>query len=141
MPESTPQHRRSFSYLLVIITVVVLPSAVSLGWYQVSKDPNLRPLGITEQALRAHRGDGEGLEIVAVVDWVPPRTGNQTQAQLAIALSRAFRSKGVDVRVVFRKGEDATRVSYIVGKSTLGPFPISQASGGVAAAVQAFNMH
>lgn len=133
--------RTSLAYLVIIVVVVVLPTAISLGWYQVSKDPNLRPLGITEQALRKHQGSAEGLEIIAVVEWVQPHTTKQTQAQLTLALTRAFRAKGAEVRVVFREGRDATRITYIVGKSTLGPFPISRASDGVESAVQAFYMY
>jgi len=132
--------RSGNAYLLAVVVVVLLPTVVALGWYQVSKDPNLRPLGVTEQALRKHQGSAEGLEIVALVDWVQPRTATQTQAQLTLALTRAFRAKGAEVRVIFREGRDATRITYVVGKSTLGPFSITQASFGVEAAVQASNM-
>jgi hypothetical protein len=141
MPTSKPPPRRSLAYLLLVIAVIVLPTAISLGWYHVSKDPNLRPLGITEQSLRAYNGNAEGLEIVAVVDWVPPATGNQSQAQFALSLTRAFRAKGAEVRVVFREGRETTRITYMIGRSTLGPFPIGRASDGVSAAVQAFRMY
>jgi len=133
--------RRSIAYLTLIIIAVVLPTAVALVWYHISRDPNLRPLGITEQALRAYEGRGEGLEIVAIVDWVPPRTGNFTRAHLTTTLRRAFGAKGADVRIVFRDGQGETRVSYVVGKTALGPYATAEASKGVAAAIQAFNMH
>lgn len=133
--------RSGNAYLFVVVVVVILPTVVALGWYHVSKDPNLRPLGVTEQALRKHQGTAEGLEIVALVEWVQPPSATQTQAQLTLALTRAFRAKGAEVRVIFREGRDATRITYVVGKSSLGPFAITQASYGVEAAVQAFNMH
>jgi len=133
--------RTSLAYLAIIVVVVVLPTAISLGWYHISKDPNLRPLGITEQALRKHEGGSKGLEIVALVEWVQPRTARQTQAQLELALTRAFQAKGAEVRVVFREGRDVTRITYIVGTSSLGPFPIARASEGVESAVQAFHMY
>ncbi len=136
-----PPHRRSFAYLSLIVLVVVLPTAIALAWYQVSRDPNLRPLGITEQALRAYNGQGEGLEIVAVVDWVPPHTGNFTRAQLQTALDQSFRAKGVEVRVEFRDGRGETQITYLVGRTMLGPFPTARSSEGVSAAVEAYKMH
>ncbi|GGD20579.1 hypothetical protein GCM10011358_01460 [Sinisalibacter lacisalsi] len=138
---SQTQQRRGVAYVSLIAAVIVLPTAVALAWFHVTKDPNLRPLGITEQALRAYRGDGDSREIVALVDWGPTRPGGPSKAQLALSLSRAFAAKGADVRVVFREGRDATRITYVVGGSTLGPFPIARASDGVAAAVEAFTMH
>lgn len=133
--------RHSIAYLLLIITVLALPSVASLTWYHISRDPNLRPLGITEQALKAHRGGGEGVEIVALVDWAPPRTGDFSRSQLAITLQRAFEAKGVEVRVVFREGAGVTRVTYRVGRTVLGPYSTGRASEGIAAAVEAYHMH
>lgn len=135
------QARRSLTYVLMIIAVIVLPTAVALGWYAFTRDPNLRPLGITREALRAYGGVGAGPEVVAYVDWVPPSTGGFTQHRLADDLVKSFRSKGVDVRVVFREGRATTRITYVVGRTTLGPFPTARAAEGVAAAVEAYRMH
>jgi len=132
--------RQRYTYVLLVIVFVTLPTAAALLWYHVSRDPNLRPLGITQQALRAYAGKSEGLEIIAVVDWVAPG-GGFSRAHLDTTLRRAFRAKGTDVRVEFREGRGATRVSFIVGKTVLGPYAVINASEGVAAAVEAFNMH
>lgn len=133
--------RQSLGYLFLIILVVVAPTVASLTWYQLSKNPSLRPLGITKQALSAYNSVGEGIEIVATVDWVPPRTGNYTQAQLARALTDSFAAKGVEVRIEFRPGQSASRVTYRIGKTVLGPYSTARASEGISAAVEAYKMH
>lgn len=132
--------RRSLSYVLLIAFLVVLPTAVALLWYRITGDPNLRPLGITEQALRAYSGSDE-LEIVVVIDWVQPQAGALTPADLSATLGQAFRAKGVDVHTVYRAGQGATRVTYLVGETVLGPFPIARARDGIVSAVEAYKMH
>lgn len=133
-------HKRGLGFISLLITVVVLPSAVALGWYHLSKNPSLRPLGITKQALSAYNGGADGPEILALVDWVPPKTGNYTRNHLAQSLAQAFASKGVDVRIEFRAGHDATRVTYKIGETILGPYPTARASEGIRAAVEAYKM-
>jgi hypothetical protein len=133
--------RQRYTYLILLIAFVTLPTAAALVWYQISRDPNLRPLGVTKQALRAYGGEGEGVEITAVVDWGSPRTGGYTQEQLAQSLTQSFAAKGVDVVIRFRDGQSATQVTYVIGKTVLGPYPTARAAAGVAAAVDAFRMY
>lgn len=135
------QTRRSLIYVLIIIAIVVMPTAVMLGWYQFTRDPNLRPLGITREALRAYGEPGQGAELVAIVDWASPHAAGMTQHQLARDLTASFASKGVEVRVLFRDGHEATRVTYVIGKTQLGPYPATRAAEGIAAAVDAYRMH
>lgn len=135
------KHYQRLIYLSLIITVVVAPTMVSLTWYSWTKDPNFRPLAVTREALRAYGYVGDGVEIIAMVDWVPSRAGNYTRTALTKALTESFQSKGVDVDVVFRPGADTTRVTYLIGKTALGPYLTSRAAEGVAAAVEAYRMH
>lgn len=128
-------------YLVLIITVVVAPTMVSLGWYSWTKDPKLRPLAVTQEALRAYGYVGDGVEIIAMVDWVPSGAGSYTRTALTKAIVESFQSKGVDVNVVFRPGSDTTRVTYLIGKTALGPYSTSRAAQGVEAAVEAYHMH
>lgn len=134
------QHR-NLGFLVLIILVVVAPTAASLSWYHISKNPNLRPLGITKQALTSYNGGGEGIEIVAVVEWTPPRAGTYTPAHLSRALTDSFAAKGVDVRIEFHPGQDGTRITYKIGTTVLGPYTTARASEGIAAAVEAYKMH
>ena len=131
---------RSLLTLTVIITLVTLPTAVSLLWYAITKNPSVRPLGITVSALRAFSG-AEGLEIIAVVDWDDARSGQVTRADIQTALINAFKAKGVDVRVRFQPSNRGTFVSYKVGPSTIGPYPQSHAAEGISAAVEAYRLN
>lgn len=135
------QTRRSIAYVVLVIFVVLLPTVVSLSWYYVTLNPNLRPLGVTREALRAYGEAGAGVEAVAYVDWVPPRTGGFTQAQLTSDLRDSFAAKGVDIRIVIRAGNGSTQITYVVGRSVLGPFPAARAAEGVTAAVEAYRMY
>lgn len=135
------KQRRSLGYLFLVIGVVVAPTALALGWYLFSKNPSLRPLGITKQALSAYNGSGEGVEIVAFVDWVPPPLGPYSKPDLTRALTDSFTAKGVDVRIEFHPGAATSQITYKVGRTVLGPFPTARASEGIAAAVEAYRMH
>lgn len=131
--------KRGLGFVALIVIILVLPTALSLGWYYLSKNPSLRPLGVTEQALAAYSGESAGVEIVALVDWVPG-SGKYTKAQLARAISQSFAAKGVAARIMFRDGQRATQVTYKIGKTILGPYSTDRASEGIRAAVEAFNM-
>ena len=132
--------RRSLSYVFLIITVIVSPTAIALGWYQYTRDPTVRPLGITRDALRQFGVFGTGGEIVAYVDW-PPGAGQTARKRLADNLRMSFASKGVDVRLVFREAGGPVRVTYVIGNSVLGPYSSARAAEGVGAAVEAYRMH
>lgn len=131
------KQRRSIGYVLLVIGVVIAPTALSLSWYHITKDPNLRPLAITKQALAAYGLSSGGLEIVAVVEG-PDAT---SASGMARAITNAFAAKGMDVRIVVRSGPGVRQVTYRVGSSVLGPYPAARASEGIAAAVQAYRMH
>lgn len=134
--------RRGWAYFAVVLAVILAPTAISLGWYQLSKNPNLRPLGITRESLMSYAsGFIGGHEIVATVAWVPPKSSRYSKARLKDAITNAFGAKGVDVRVVFREGKGRTLVTYTVGKSTIGPYPTSRAAEGISAAIEAMRMH
>ena len=135
------QTRRGLAYVTLIILVLALPTAGALGWFYLTRDPNLRPLGITREALRAYGEAGQGVEVVAYVDWVQPGGSATARRHLADDLAISFAAKGVDVRVVFRDGHDATLITYVVGKSVFGPYPATRAAEGVAAAVEAYRMY
>lgn len=135
------QTRRSLAYVMLIIAVVVLPTAVALGWYQYTRDPNLRPLGITREALRDYGVPGAGVDLIAYVDWPAAKAGHPARRQLAENLSASFASKGVEARLVFRATGGSAQITYVVGRSVIGPYPASRAAEGIAAAVEAYRMH
>ena len=133
--------RRSLAYVMLIIAVVVLPTVVALGWYQYTRNPNLRPLGITREALREYGVPGTGVDVIAYVDWPAARAGGSARRQLESDLQASFASKGVDVVLVFRDAPGSVRITYKIGNSVLGPYSTARAAEGVAAAVEAYRMH
>lgn len=134
---------RNFLYMLGILLLVVLPTAATLGWHEVTQNPNLRPLGVTRQSLDAYeRSQGKGgVQIVAQVAWAPANTGGFTKKQLEKAIVSAFSVKGVDVWVFFHDGVGQTTVTYQVGSSSMGPYSAKRAGQGIRAAVDAYHMY
>jgi hypothetical protein len=133
--------RRSLAYVMLIIAIVVMPTALALGWYQITRDPNFRPLGITREALRDYGVPGAGVDLIAYVDWPAAKAGHPARLQLGNDLSDSFASKGVEARIVFRDASGSPQITYVIGKSVIGPYPASRAAEGIAAAVEAYRMH
>lgn len=133
--------RRGLAYLFGVILFVIAPTAISLGWYALSENPNLRPLAITKQSLAAYNGENDGIEIVALVNWGAEAGGEAARSRFARDLATSFAAKGVEVRIRFEETRGNTGVTYEVGETTLGPFERSRAAEGINAAVEAFKMH
>lgn len=128
-------------YLALIVLAISTPSLLALAWFYYTKDPNLRPLGITVEALQTYAGIGPGVQIVAVVDGVGPSVTQEARDRMRTTLTDAFQAKGVDVVIEMRDSNGAPRVTYNVGKTTLGPYSTNRASEGINEAVEAFRMH
>ncbi len=135
------KQQSNLRYLVVLVLIISAPSVLALAWFYYTKDPNLRPLGLTVEALQNYAGIGPGIEIVAVVDGINSSISEEARNQLRATLETAFQAKGVDVRVVMHEGAGSPRITYNVGKTILGPYPTSQASVGISEAVEAFRMH
>ncbi len=135
--------RRSVSHLLIVVFLVIAPSAAALGYYHITRNPTVRPLGITRESLDAYeRGRTSTVfEIVARVAYDPRHSGGVSQDELRRALTAAFRIKGVHVNIQFeRPGKAGTRITYIIGPSTIGPYPLSESAVGINQAVEAYRM-
>ncbi|WP_421702352.1 hypothetical protein [Aliiroseovarius sp.] len=134
--------QRSVMHLLIVILLVVAPTAGALTYYWFTKNPHVRPLGITRESLDAfERGGGPVFEIVAHISYDPRYSDGKSQAEMHRAFSNAFRAKGVHVNVKFaRTGGSGTWVTYVIGPSTIGPYPLSEASSGINKAVEAYRM-
>lgn len=135
--------RRNIGYVLGLVALIVLPTVVTLGFHQITQNPSFRPLAVTRQSLDAYersRGARQGVEIVAQVEWVGPVAARMSQRQFEKAITQAFNAKGVEVYVFFTHGVEATRVTYVVGPSRIGPYPAKRAGDGVQAAVDAYRM-
>ena len=132
--------QRGILTIFLLISLITLPTMMSLTYYQITKDPNIRPLGITRESLRAY-GEAGGIGIVANVAWDPGRSGRVTRDDMETALTNAFRGRGMEVWVIFEDSRAGTHVTYNIGASSIGPYPQSRAAEGISAAVAAYRMH
>ncbi len=133
--------RRDIFTLATVVGLLTLPTAGSLSYFAITKDPSIRPLGITQESLRAYSGDSSaGFEILAMVEWDSARSGQVTRDDMNRALINVFESKGVHAQVFFTKGYNGTFVKYQVGPSVFGPYPQSRAAEGISAAVAAYRV-
>ena len=130
---------RNLKILIAIIVVVVLPTAAALTWYWVTKDPTIRPLGITKRAL-VERTAQDGALLTIVIRFDPDEDAKASEA-LGNSIVRALEAKGVigSVKRLPTPGEDMT-VTYLIGASSIGPYSASHASSGISAAVGAYRM-
>lgn len=133
--------RRNLIYVSLIFMIVVLPAAMAFGWYQFTRDPNFRPLGLTREALRDYGVPGVGVDLIAYVDWPAAQAENPARKKLATNLMASFASKGVEARLVFRDSNGAAQITYVIGNSTIGPYPVNRAAEGIEAAVEAYRMN
>ncbi|WP_371170255.1 hypothetical protein [Aliiroseovarius sp. 2305UL8-7] len=132
--------RRGIRLLALIVIVVTLPSAAALSWYHYTKDPTLRPLGISKND-PIREANGELVNIVAHIRW-----DNLNEAQpldrFRYALVEAFDIKNIEITVdVVDAPGQGTTVVYDVGASHIGPFPKQRAAKGVNAAIAAYRMN
>ena len=140
MADSLRPPARSLNLILGALAVILLPTLGSLGYFWMTKDPRARPLAMTREDARK-TGDFTRLDIVARVAWVEDHADGHSQASLSDALYRAFLVKGIeDVHVVFAPGEEVTRITYEIGETTIGPFPVARSANGINAAVDALQL-
>lgn len=133
------KRERGALYFLVVVTLLVLPSAMSLTWYRISGDPAMQPMGLNANAARRFFGL-PGSDVEAIIDWDAAQAGRLTPDMLEQALVTGFAAKGVGVKTIFRPSTTGIAVSYKVGYSTFGPYPRSRAAEGITPAVDAFRM-
>ncbi|RME18739.1 MAG: hypothetical protein D6801_00610 [Alphaproteobacteria bacterium] len=135
-------YSQKIRYLLLLIFVIVAPTVAMIAGYHFTNNPLLRPLAITKQALQEFGIGDQSLVIIADVTWVDGKNGGLTKFKLADSITRAFAAKGItDVWVRFHPGKGVSQVTYRIGGSELGPFPVSRAVAGVEPASQALRMH
>jgi len=127
-------------FLIVLITIFIVgPAVLALSAYVLTKNPSLRPLGITVDSLAEAGQLAEKGLIVAVVDIGTHAPYELSKRDYEKALRTAFDRMNSDVRIRFRSvpNGETVSVTYIVGESRIGPFPASQAASGISLAVEA----
>jgi hypothetical protein len=130
--------------LPVAITVAALlaaPSLVTASLYTWTGDPFLRWLGLTEERLAAADRviETDDPYVRIRVYWRGPGHRYPDASTLASALRGAFEVKGIaaHVAVLQLAGEGGTTVDMRAGRSTFGPFPVTQAARYITPAAEA----
>lgn len=134
--------RRDIIWLSALSALVITPASVALAAYYVTRNPNLRPLGITlEKLIEAGQIADRDL-IVAQITFGDRSDTNLSLAEYEAALSKAFDTFQTEVQVRFRerRNSDQITILYKVGNSVIGPFPMSRAAEGIRASVEAERM-
>ncbi len=127
--------------LLAIIIVVAMPGTGAYLYYRATKDPTLRPLGVTKEELAATLGDEHVLDIVVQIDWGRDRQSRSPKSDLERAISRTLSAFAVDHR--FRHKDvagDSVQITYVVAHNQFGPYTPARAAEGIRAAVSAMQI-
>jgi hypothetical protein len=126
----------------LVAAFIVLPAALSLSAYFITKNPNLRPLGVTIEKLAEAGLIKDSGEIIAVISIGDKSGKHASKNEYSNALETAFERFNSKVRIKFRTVPNNSHitVTYLVGMNRIGPYEINNAAGGIKAAVRAERM-
>ena len=125
-----------------VVGLIVLPAVIALAAYYITKNPHFRPLGITTEKLSNADWESQSGTVIAEVTIGAGASPQSSQRDYSEALKTTFDRLGTDLRVDFLSKPNSSEitVTYIVGASRIGPYPIANAAAGVKAAVRAQRM-
>lgn len=125
-----------------VIGLIVLPAMVALSAYYITKNPHFRPLGITTEKLINANLENQSGTVIAQVTIGANADPQASKRDYSEALKTTFDRLDTKLRVDFLSKPNSSdiTVTYIVGASRIGPYPISNAASGVNAAVRAQRM-
>lgn len=136
-----PRWRFDQNYLIVVATIalVTAPAALVTGYYLLSGDPRVRPLAASREAEALGERHRLGVGLVARVHWGQDSQAAFSRDELRQMIDGAFYAHGEEVRIEFAESSGHTVVvTYHIGHSHIGPFPVSKAASGVRAAVEVY---
>ncbi|GAA3857918.1 hypothetical protein [Celeribacter arenosi] len=134
--------KRDTLTLVLVGLFIVGPAILALSAYMVTQNPALRPLGITFEKLVEAGQISDKSMILAVIDIGTDAPGKASETDYVDALQSAFSRYDVEAQVRFRTvpgGRDVF-VTYLVGQSRIGPYPVSRAAEGIRPAAEAERM-
>ena len=134
--------RQNYPAVSLAIIAVAMPTALALGYYYVTGDPNFRPLGITIERL-AERGEAVGNDVIfgtITHDGTPE--GEKEAEKLSERLVTVFIGKGIDASFRLLSNPDAKQLQifYYIDDTRLGPFNPRNAARSVLIAVDALTL-
>lgn len=126
----------------VVAAMIVAPATFVMGLYWLTNDPTLRPLGITEAKLASAGMSENSGAILTTIRIAEGAQLGSSREDLERAINNAFDVYGTESRFKYIRARKARGVSvtYTIGKSQLGPYPISHASEGIRATALAHRM-
>lgn len=128
---------RGWQLFCIILGLVTLPSVLAIAIYLFTKDPTLRPLGVTQKKLE-EQSAGKVIEVVAYVHWNSAKE-RLTKGAFRNAIIEAFAARDITPRLkIVEVVDQSSTITYQVGPSQIGPFPTSAAGHGIAAASAAY---
>jgi hypothetical protein len=125
--------------IFLAILALITPSAAALTWYYMTGDPTFRPLSISVERLIAYEADrGSGGAVVARVT-LPPDS-RLSEASVTNELRRGFAATGAQAMIHVHRAPGPPYVTFEVGASRLGPYPLGDAAIGLRTASSAWRM-
>jgi len=124
---------RRYAYLFAVIACAALPATSAYVLYEVTDNPTLRPLGITQERLATvSAGRADGVSILVEVAWGADRTEGMSQRELrqTIADTLAPRTDSFVVRFDEVPGREVG-ITFRVGVNSYGPFPKERLIDGI----------
>lgn len=129
--------------ILVLVAIFIVGPAVgSLAAFFITKNPSLRPLGISVEKLTAAGQMEDKNLIIAVIDIGKNAKNASQKSEYDEVLTKAFDRHQAEVKVRFRSvpGSSTVSVTYLVGSSRIGPYRMTQAGKGIRTAIDAEKM-
>ena len=108
--------------LPALIIAVALPATAAYTYYRTTRDPTLRPLGITREEMAATFGEKHVLDITVEIDWGADTNFADSRETLQSILSRSLTAANADHHFQIKDvpGEDVL-ITYVVGYNHFGP--------------------
>lgn len=132
---------RRYILVIAILLLTGLPATGAYFLYVFTKNPSLRPLGISQEKLAAVEGPAKSVSIQVHVDWGSDRTGAVTQADLRKLISGTLSTRTEDFIFEFNDVPgDQIGVTFVVGANRYGPFPPGRLIEGIVPALAALDM-
>jgi|UPI0005C4DA30 hypothetical protein len=125
--------KRRYALLFAIIACAALPATSAYVLYEVTDNPTLRPLGITQERLASvNGGPSEGVSILVRVDWGADRRDGITQRELREIIASTLSSRTDSFVFQFEDVPGSEiGITFSVGVNSYGPFPKERMIDGI----------
>ena len=128
---------RQYVVLFAIVISLTLPAIGALILYKITKDPYLRPLGLTKEEAATVDGPAEAISIGIQVSWgVDQDSLTKDDLRQLISRTLSFRTEAFHFDFDDVHGTEIG-VTFVVGPNRYGPFPPNRLIDGIVPALAA----